>query len=143
LAQNPEILARIFEFAPDANLFVDAGGRIIEANTEAEQMFGYARDELIGKPVEILLPRRFIGRHVEYRSGYMAAPRTRPMGADVELFARRKDGAELPVDIMLSPLETEQGLLALAVVRDITKRKQAEPRPGRRARCTSRSCTIA
>lgn len=126
LAESPEVLARIFEFAPDAKLLVDGGGRIIKVNRLAEHLFGYERAELVGQPIEILLPQRFIGRHVGYRSGYMAAPRTRPMGADVELFAKRKDGTEVPVDIMLSPLETEQGTIALAVVRDITERKGAE-----------------
>lgn len=126
LSESPEILARIFEFAPDAILFVDGRGTILEANSPAERMFGYSRDELTGRPVEILLPARYAGRHVEYRNGYMASPRTRPMGAGVELFAKRKDGAEFPVDIMLSPLETDRGTLALAVVRDIAERKRAD-----------------
>jgi PAS domain S-box-containing protein len=126
LAKDPEILARIFEFAVDAKLFVDAKGCILEVNSRAEEMFGYPRAELVGQPVEILLPQRLAGRHVDFRIGYMAAPRLRPMGAGVELFARRKDGSELPVDIMLSPIETRRGLLALAVVRDITERKRAE-----------------
>ena len=126
LAASPKILARIFEFAPDATLLADADGRIISVNAKCEQLFGYPREELIGQAVEILLPGRFVGQHVEKRSGYMAAPRSRPMGAGVELFGRCKDGTEVPVDIMLSPLETEHGLLALAVVRDITERKRAE-----------------
>ena len=126
LAQSPELLAQIFEFAPDAKLLVDAGGLILKANALAGTMFGYNRDELVGQHIEILIPQRFIKRHVDYRQGYMTTPRTRPMGAGVELFARRKDGSEIPVDIMLSPLETEQGMLALAVVRDVTERKRAE-----------------
>jgi len=125
-AHDPEILARIFASAPDAKVLVNADGAMVEVNLQAERMFGYAREELIGQPVELLLPERFVGRHVSYREGYLAAPRTRPMGAGVELFARRKDGVEVPVDIMLSPLETPAGTLALAVVREISERKRAE-----------------
>ncbi len=128
LARAPEVFVRVFESAPDAQFFVGADGRIVEVNTQATLMFGYAREELIGQPVEILIPSRFVGRHVEYRAGYVAAPRARPMGAGVDLYARRKDGSELPVDIMLSPLDTGHGRLALAVVRDITERKRVEAR---------------
>jgi len=124
--QSAALLAQIFEFAPDAKVLVDGGGRILKANALAGTMFGYGRDELIGQHIEILIPQRFLSRHVAYRQGYMATPRTRPMGAGVELFARRKDGTEFPVDIMLSPLETDEGMLALAVVRDVTDRKRAE-----------------
>lgn len=89
-------------------------------------MFGYNADELIGQAVEILIPQRFAGRHIGHRTGYMTAPRTRTMGAGLELFGRRKDGSEFPVDIMLSPLGVEQGPLVLGVVRDITERKRIE-----------------
>ena len=126
LAEDPEILALSFEYAPDAKFLVDGDGRIVRTNAIAEQMFGYPRSELVGERVEVLIPGRFIGRHVAYRSGYMDAPRIRPMGAGVELYARRKDGSELPVDIMLSPLRTLQGTIALAVVRDVTERKRTE-----------------
>jgi PAS domain S-box-containing protein len=98
----------------------------MEVNAQAERMLGYRRNELVGQAVEILLPERFVGGHVEHRTGYMDAPRTRPMGAGVDLYARRKDGTEVPVDIMLSPLRTERGEIALAVVRDITERRRAE-----------------
>lgn len=84
-ANDPAILGRVFELAPDATLFVDAGGRIIEANTKAEEMFGYGRGELIGQRVEVLIPERFASGHVRHREGYMAGPRTRPMGAGVEI----------------------------------------------------------
>lgn len=126
LVKTPEILAQIVESAPDAQFFVNADGRIVDVNRQAERMFGYSRGELVGQAVELLLPQRFVGGHVAYRSGYMAAPKPRPMGAGVELFAKRKDGTELPVDIMLTSLKTDQGMLALAVVRDITERKRAE-----------------
>jgi PAS domain S-box-containing protein len=89
-------------------------------------MFGYRRDELVGRLVELLIPDRFATKHVGYRTNYLREPRTRPMGAGIELFAKRKDGSEFPVDIMLSPLDTSEGRLVLGVVRDITERKQAE-----------------
>ena len=124
--ESPELLAQIFELAPDAKLLVDTGGRIIKANALAEQMFGHDRRDLVGQHIELLIPKRFVTRHVEYRNGYLGSPRTRPMGAGVELFAQRKDGSEFPVDIMLSPVNTGAGTLALAVIRDVTERKNAE-----------------
>lgn len=124
--ESPELLAQIFELAPDAKLLVNSEGRIIKANALAETMFGHARQDLVGQHIEVLIPKRFTSRHVEYRNGYLETPRTRPMGAGVELFAQRKDGSEFPVDIMLSPVGTEAGVLALAVVRDVTERKRAE-----------------
>lgn len=126
ISHSPEILHGIFEFAPDAILLVDGNGRIVMANAQAFRMFGYERDELIGNLIEILVPRRLASHHVGYRSGYHASPRTRPMGAGLELFGTRKDGTEFPVDIMLSPLETEQGRLTLGVIRDATERKRME-----------------
>lgn len=126
LAQRPDILFRVFEYAPDANLLIDADGRIIQANSQAQAMFGYPRSELLGQLVELLIPSRYHAQHVGYRSGYINSPRTRPMGAGVELFGRRKNATEFPVDIMLSPLESEEGVLVLAVVRDATERKQIE-----------------
>jgi PAS domain S-box-containing protein len=126
LVDSREILYRIFEFAPDAIFLVDSQGRIAKANAQAEKMFGHHRDELIDQPIEILIPQRFATRHVGYRSGYVSAPHTRPMGMGLELFGKRKDGTEFPVDIMLSPLESEQDLLTLAVIRDATERKRIE-----------------
>ncbi|HZE89699.1 MAG TPA: PAS domain-containing protein, partial [Verrucomicrobiae bacterium] len=107
--QSLDVLTRIFEFAPDATLLLDADGRMLEVNLQAMHLFGYDRAELVGEPVEKLLPKRFVGRHVEYRSGSMGEPRTRPTGAGVELFALRRNGSEVPVDIMLSTLDTDQG----------------------------------
>ncbi len=125
-AKSPDVLAKMFDIAPDAKLLVDASGRILELNAQSEKMFGYQREELLGQTVEILLPSRYVGKHVEFRMGYMATPRTRPMGAGVDLFGRRKDGSEVPVDIMLAPVQSEHGVIALAVIRDITERKRAE-----------------
>lgn len=124
--QDHDILYQIFEFAPDAKFLVNREGRIVKVNSQVENMFGYRKEELVGKMIEILIPQRFAERHVGYRSGYTSAPRPRPMGAGVELFGKRKDNTEFPVDIMLSPLNTAEGDLILAVVRDVTERKRIE-----------------
>jgi len=116
----------LFQFAPDAILVVDRQGRISQANAQVERFFGYSPQELIGQPVEVLIPERFRQSHPSYRAQYAAQPHTRPMGAGLELYGRRKDGTEFPVDIMLSPLQTDGEPLAIAVVRDITDRKRAE-----------------
>jgi PAS domain S-box-containing protein len=126
LRASEEQFSGLLESAPDAIVIVDADGRIALVNRQTEQLFGYERGELLGQPVEILVPERFHPRHRQHRSGYLAAPGVRPMGAGVQLYARRKDGSEVPVEISLSPLETEQGTLVSAAVRDITERKQAE-----------------
>jgi len=116
----------LLESAPDSIVIVDRNGRIAIVNHQVEQMFGYRRDELIGQPVEILIPERFHERHVGERTAYIAHPRTRPMGAGLQLFARRKDGTEFPVEISLSPLEQPDGMLVTSIVRDVSDRKRAE-----------------
>jgi PAS domain S-box-containing protein len=126
LPGGQEILYRIFEFAPDAIVLADHEGRIIKANAQAERMFGHQRSDLLGQPVEMLIPSRFAVNHIGHRSGYTMAPHARPMGMGLELFGLRRDGTEFPVDIMLSPLESDQGRLVLAVVRDATERKRIE-----------------
>ncbi len=126
LRQSERMFQRLFDNAPDAILQVDAHSRITRANRQAERLFGWERDELTGQRLEQLLPQRFHARHGGHLAAYFANPRTRPMGAGLELFGRRKDDAEFPVDIMLSPLETDVGLEALAVIRDITERKFAD-----------------
>lgn len=123
-----EIYERIFEFTPDALLVVGADGRISRGNQQAELLFGYARGRLHGMAVEQLIPHRFTGGHARHRDGYLAGPRVRPMGAGLELFALRSDGTEFPVDIMLSPMDTEDGKVVLCVVRDVTERRRAEQR---------------
>lgn len=123
-----EMYRSIFEYAPDAVILVDKTGLIARVNTQAEKMFGYTREELIGRPIEILIPKRYAADHARYRSSYLAAPRLRPMGAGLDLFAKRKDDSEFPVDLMLSPLNTDEGDVALAVVRDITDRRESEQR---------------
>jgi PAS domain S-box-containing protein len=116
----------LLESAPDAIVVMGTDGFIRLVNRQTEVLFGYAREELIGQPVERLIPERLAAHHPDLRSGYFAAPSVRAMGANLELAARRKDGSEFPVDISLAPLETEEGLLVSAAVRDVTERKRAE-----------------
>ncbi|HEX6677863.1 MAG TPA: PAS domain S-box protein [Actinomycetes bacterium] len=126
LRASGEQFRGLLESAPDAVVIVDPDGRITLVNRQTEQLFGYQREELLGQPIEALVPKRFHARHVGHRDGYLANPGVRPMGAGLQLFGRRRDGSEFPVEISLSPLETDQGTLVSAAVRDITARKRAE-----------------
>ncbi len=114
------------EASPSAKLMVDAAGRIVLVNAQTERLFGYAREELIGQPVELLVPERSRGRHPEYRGAFAAAPRARPMGAGRELYGLRKDGREVPIEIGLNPLEIEGEPFVLSAIVDITERKLAQ-----------------
>jgi protein-histidine pros-kinase len=116
----------LLDAAPDAMVIVDGEGKIQLANVETAKLFGYGQGELIGRQVEMLMPDRYHGRHPAHRGGFFEAPRARPMGAGLELWGRRKDGTEFPVEIFLSPLETEDGLLATAAIRDVTQRQRFE-----------------
>jgi PAS domain S-box-containing protein len=116
----------LLETAPDAIVAVGPDGIIHLVNGQAESLFGYTREELVGQSVELLVPDAVVAGHAANRAGYMKKPITRPMGAGLELAARRKDGSEFPVDISLSSLETEGGILVSAAVRDVTDRKAAE-----------------
>lgn len=115
----------LLESAPDSVVIVNSKGEIVLVNRQTELMFGYPREDLLGQSVEILIPQRFQMRHVEHRSRYFAAPATRPMGAGYELSAQRRDGSEFPVEISLSPLHAEEGLLITSVIRDITEKHAA------------------
>lgn len=126
VADDLEIFRQLFEFAPDGVVVVGTDGRIRRVNSQLEKLFGRSRDDLIGKAIETLIPKRFAVPHAAHRSEYLSEPRVRPMGASLNLFARRQDGTEFPVDIMLSYLETNAGRLAFAVVRDVTERKRIE-----------------
>jgi formate hydrogenlyase transcriptional activator len=120
------LFEKLFLASPDAIVVTTVDGHISALNPMAEQLFGYSEMELIGNLVEILIPERFRGHHPRFRGAYVAAPSARPMGTGLELYARRRDGTEFPVDIMLSPVETGGEISVLTVVRDITERKQAE-----------------
>jgi two-component system, sensor histidine kinase len=121
-----ELARSALDAAPDALIIVDRGGTVRFANRQASTLFGHEHERLIGLSVEQLLPERFRGRHLTYRESYLAAPRLRPMGAGMTLFARHRDGREFPVEISLSPVNTAQGLLVAAAVRDVTERKRFE-----------------
>jgi PAS domain S-box-containing protein len=118
----------LLEAAPDAIVITDAQGRIVLVNSQADALFGYGREELIGRTVEMLLPERLRAPHVEHREEFASHPKFRAMGAGLELFARHKDGREFPVEVSLSPISTEQGMLTSAAIRDITERKAVERR---------------
>jgi len=123
LRRSRTMFETFFEQSTDAIVVVDDAGKIRRVNRRSEDLFGYPRAALLGQPVEILMPGRFRTPHVAHVQGFQAAPKFRAMGAGLELFARRQDGVEFPVDIMLSPLETDEDRVVLAAVRDITERK--------------------
>ncbi len=121
-----DIIERLFDFSPDAILVTDADGAVCAANPRAEELFGYTSQELIGKLIEMLVPGRFRGGHPRHRENYNAHPRTRQMGAEMNLSGLRKDGSEFPVDIMLKPMQTESGLAVVSFIRDVTEQRAAQ-----------------
>ena len=116
----------VLDAAPNAMIMVNKDGQIILINKRVESLFGYTRDELIGQTIEILVPERFRSQHTEYRDGYFCDAKGRPMGAGRDLYGRRKDGSEVPVEIGLNPVHTSEGLSVLTSIVDISERKQAE-----------------
>jgi len=118
----------LLEAAPDALIIVGLDGRIILANAQADQMFGYSREEIVGSEVEKFIPQRYRGNHVRHRSDFFAAPSVRPIGAGQQLWGLRHDGEEFPVSISVSPLSTQNGLRVLASIRDVTERYEIEER---------------
>ncbi len=119
-------LQALFDSAPDAQIVTDTLGRILMANTQTERLFGYEEELLIGQPVEVLVPPDLRTQHIQHRARYVAAPQPRPMGTGVELTALCKDGTAIPVEVSLSPVELDEGLLIATAIRDVSERKKLE-----------------
>jgi PAS domain S-box-containing protein len=124
LQKSEEKFRHLLESAPDAMVIVDTDGRIVLVNAQMEKMFGYRRDDLLGKPVEMLIPERFRGNHGAHRARYSDAPSVRSMGRGLDLFGLRKDGTEFPIESTLSPMESEGRVLVSSAIRDVSEQKR-------------------
>jgi PAS domain S-box-containing protein len=143
LRQSEEKFKAVLESAPDAMVIVKATGEITLVNAQMEKLFRYKREELIGRSVEILIPERHRESHVDHRATFSKNMRLRPMGTGMELYALRKDGSEFPVEISLSPIESEAGTLVISAIRDITERKQIEAQLQEKERLATLGTTAA
>lgn len=123
---SAQVYEELVESAPDAMVVLNEASEIVLLNRQAENLFGYDRRDLLGQPVERLLPQRFHDRHVHHRASFVATPRARPMGPDLELYALHASGHEIPVEISLSPLQTDAGLLVASAIRDVSDRRALE-----------------
>ena len=123
---SPQLVATVLDAAPDAIVVIAADGRIQFANQQVLELFGYSHDEVVGLAIEMLIPERFRERHPAHRRGYADAGRRRPMGTGLDLFARHRDGHEIPVEVSLSPIATEGGALVAAAIRDVTDRRRTQ-----------------
>ena len=130
LEQGTGMLETFLSLMPDAAVAVNRDGVIVAVNVRTESFFGYPSDELEGKPIEVLVPERFRHAHRRDRAEFSSDPHARPMGAGLDLYARRRDGTEFPVDISLAPIGDKDNTLVVAAVRDITERKAAQSAPG-------------
>jgi protein-histidine pros-kinase len=126
LISSEDRFRRMIESAPDAMVIADSGGRIALVNARTESLFGYRREELVGQPIEILISKPAAEGHRQHMAAYMARPTARPMGGALDLHGRRKDGTEVPVEISLSPLQTEDGMMVSSAIRDISQRRRIE-----------------
>ncbi len=116
--------SELLEALPDAIVAVDRAGTIVQVNSQAQELFGYERDELVGQKVEMLVPESYRPQHHQHRETFTAAPKTRRMGANLDLYGRRRNGSQFPVEISLSPVYTKHGTLVLSAIRDISDRKR-------------------
>ncbi|MFB3068666.1 MAG: PAS domain S-box protein, partial [Acidobacteriota bacterium] len=126
LLDSEKRLQTMIERAPDSIVYVKQDGTIGLVNQRTEEIFGYDQGELIGQPLELLLPERFRNQHRQHQTGFFNDPRVRPMGSDLDLYGRRKDGSEFPVEISLSFMELEKGRVSCATIRDVTERREAQ-----------------